>query len=159
MTTRAGATLTNDALSYDAANRVTSGTVRLPSNQNQLNIAMGYGGLGALQWAQGATPGVNYEEFKTDALGNRLWVRDPGMVYGIDRAKFNVFAVETGQLMETRLGTQGCGTPGATWYSCHPSWYAFEYFQSHDLSGNVRATWGVDTDQTARTSVTFQRLD
>ena len=103
--------------------------------------------------AQGATPEVTYEEYKTDALGNRLWVRDPGMEATIDRSKYYTFMPQTGQLTQSGLGTAGCGTPGATWYSCHPPWYYYEYFQTHDQAGNVDETWGLDTPVETQTSV------
>jgi hypothetical protein len=68
---------------------MTGGTVKFPATQGLINLTLGYNALGALQYSAGATPGVNYEEFKTDALGNRLWVRDPEMVDNVDRTKYH----------------------------------------------------------------------
>lgn len=136
--------LTVDNLVHDATGRVTGGTVNTPA-AGQRQLTLGYSGLGALQYAAGPTPGVYFEEYKTDALGNRLWVRDNEMVDGVDRTRYHSIASESGQLTASSLGTPNCTPAGAAMSSCHPSWYRYEYAQSHDASGNVDATWGLDT--------------
>jgi YD repeat-containing protein len=89
--TRTGPVTTPSAtetLSYDASGRVIGGSAYVAATGQTLALSLGYSGLGALQWSQGVTTGLNNEEFKTDAFGNRLWVRDPDMVDGIDRTKY-----------------------------------------------------------------------
>jgi RHS repeat-associated protein len=135
---------TDDALTYDASGRIRSGTIQRPTG-GWLTPALGYNGLGALQWADGATAGVTAEEFKTDALGNRLWVKDHQLLEGINRTRYHTIDGATGKLLGMALGTAACNPPGAGGASCHPTWYAYEFFQSHDNSGNVSATWGKDT--------------
>jgi RHS repeat-associated protein len=73
------------------------------------------------------------------------------MVDGIDRTKYMQIEASTGQLTEIELGTAECpgGVPKP---SCHPPWYAYEQFQSHDQAGNVEATWGKDTRGTSGTA-------
>ncbi len=139
-----GGPATNDSFTRDAAGRVSGGSVMLPSGTFQ-TIALAYSGMGALQWADNTTNGVDYEEYKTDALGNRLWVRDNTMVGGIDRTRYQFYAQAAGQLTHMELGTAGCGLAGAIRRSCHPSWYGYGFDQSHDLSGNVDQVWSFDT--------------
>jgi len=108
--------------------------------------------MGALVLAQGSTEGVSYEEYQTDALGNRLWMRDNEMIDGVDRTKYQSYLQATGQLTGMELGTAGCGLAGAVHRSCHPSWYLYAFYQSHDPSGNVDATWSEDTRGTDASS-------
>jgi len=122
-----------------------SGSTTIPATQSTQALSFGYTGLGALQYAQGATSGVSYEEFKTDALGNRLWVRDPDVIDNVDRTRYHSIDAATGQLTNSVLGTPTCGNGGAGMRSCHPTWYQYEYTQDHDLAGNVIASWGRDT--------------
>ena len=148
LTARSGS-LTLDGLTYEATGRVVGGTVKHPATQTTLTLSLGYNALGALQYAAGNTPGVTYEEYKTDALGNRLWVRDPDMVDGIDRTKYHTMADAAGQLTASGLGTGTCAPPGAAKPSCHPAWYQYEFNQAHDAAGNVAETWGKDTRGTS----------
>jgi RHS repeat-associated protein len=141
-----------ETLSYDATGRVIGGSAYVAATGQTLALSLGYSGLGALQWSQGVTTGLNNEEFKTDAFGNRLWVRDPDMVDGIDRTKYMQIEASTGQLTEIELGTAQCAPPGVPQPSCHPQWYAYEQFQSHDPAGNVTETWGKDTRGTSGTA-------
>ena len=134
LTARSGS-LTLDGLAYEATGRVVGGTVKHPATQTTLTLSLGYNALGALQYAAGNTPGVTYEEYKTDALGNRLWVRDPDMVDGIDRTKYHTMADAAGQLTASGLGTGTCAPPGAAKPSCHPAWYQYEFNQAHDAAG------------------------
>ena len=92
-------------------------------------------------WAQGPTPGITSEEYKTDALGNRPWVQDPEVVDQVDRTRYQSYTAEAGQLTSMALGTAGCGLPPNN-FSCHPAWYKYEYNQRHDANGNVNATLG-----------------
>lgn len=142
--TRSGP-LTNDALSYDATGRLISGSVYVANPGVTVGLTMGYSALGSLQYSSGGTYGATYEEFKTDAIGNRLWTRDDGIVNGVDRAKYLVVDDATGQLQSIGLGTGVCGAPGTGLGSCHPSWYYYEFNQDHDAAGNVTATWSMDT--------------
>ncbi len=135
---------TDDDLTYDAGGRIVSGTIQRPSG-GWLNPVLAYNGLGALQWADGASEGVTAEEYKTDGLGNRRWVRDNQLLDGINRTKYHVIDPGTGRLMSSALGTPTCQPPGAGGASCHPAWYTFEFAQAHDGSGNVHSTWGLDT--------------
>lgn len=80
-----------------------------------------------------------------DALGNRLWVRDPDVIDNVDRTRYHSIDAATGQLTNSVLGTPTCGNGGAGMRSCHPTWYQYEYTQDHDLAGNVIASWGRDT--------------
>jgi YD repeat-containing protein len=79
--TRSGPSIT-DALTYDHSGRVIGGSAWVPIASATRTLSLGYGGLGALQWSQGMTEGISNEEYKTDALGNRLWVRDPAGEFG-----------------------------------------------------------------------------
>ena len=144
LATRTGP-VTNDSFTRDAVGRVIGGSVLLPATGASKTLGLEYSGMGALVRAEGSTEGVSYEEYQTDALGNRLWVRDNEMIDGVDRTKYQSYLQSTGQLTNQALGTQPCGLAGAIHRSCHPSWYSYAFNQSHDLSGNVDATWGGDT--------------
>jgi len=102
--------LMNDALPYDAADRLLSGTTVIPATQATQALTFAYSGLPALHYAQGGASGVSYEEFKPDALGNRLWVRDPEVIDNVDRTRYHSIDAGTGQLTASALGTPTCGT-------------------------------------------------
>jgi hypothetical protein len=108
-------------------------------------IALGYSGIGALQWSSGTTLDRGDEQFKTDALGNRLWVRD-WLVPGVDRSKYFTITASTGQLESVRLGTPCFVGQWATGQSCHPTEYFYSFDQEHDQEGNVTATWSAQND-------------
>lgn len=137
--------LVNDALSYDAAGQLTGGTTVIPATNSTQTLTLAYNGLGALQYASGVASSLSYEEFKTDALGNRLWIRDDQAIDNVDRTRYQSIDAGTGQLASAGLGTSPCGTPGLVQRSCHPSWYSYSLAQDHDNAGNVSATHGTDT--------------
>ncbi|WP_337172379.1 RHS repeat-associated core domain-containing protein [Gemmatimonas aurantiaca] len=140
-----GGPLTNDALSYDAANLLTGGSTTVPATAASLSPVFAYSGLGALQYASGLTPALTSEEFKTDALGNRVWIRDDQAIDNVDRTRYQGVDAQTGQLVTSTLGTSPCGAPGLVQRSCHPTWYVYELEQEHDAAGNQIANWGRDT--------------
>ncbi len=63
------------------------GWATVPNTETNKTVGHGYGGRRALVLAQSDTEGEDHEEYKTDALGNRFWVRDNTMVGGIDRTR------------------------------------------------------------------------
>ncbi len=144
MVTRGGP-LISDALTYDAADRLISGTTTIPATQATPSLTFSYNGLGALQYASGVASGLDYQDIKTDALGNRLWVRDDEQIDNVDRTRYHAIDAATGQHTASALGTPTCGPPGTGTKSCHPNWYEYELTQDHDLAGNVIATWGKET--------------
>ena len=133
----------HDTLVYDATGRVIDGSYWASGADQEMELA--YSGLGALQWTSGMILGGAYENFKTDALGNRLWVQDEDVIDGVDRARYFGYGSATGQLEEITPGGAGCGTPGATQYSCHPGWYQYAHEQTYDASGNGAHMYGKDT--------------
>ena len=160
---RSGPATLSDALTYDASGRVISGTVYVPLVSLNRTLSLGYGGLGALQWSQGMTEGVTNEEYKTDALGSRLWIRDPEVIDGVDRARYPSYDAATGQMLTMTMGTGTCGAPGVTQLSCHPPWYIYADTLSHDASGNQESTWGkttlADQSQIAQESRSYYGAD
>ncbi len=142
------APLTNDDLLYDAGGRVIGGTAT-PASGGTLNLSLAYNGLGALQWSAGISVGLTAEDVRTDALGTKLWGRDVDLIDGVNRSRSSLVDAATGQLTAMTLASGVCDTvtmvfPG----SCHPAWYNYDYGQSYDPSGNVDATWELDTKGT-----------
>jgi RHS repeat-associated protein len=109
------------------------------------SVELGYSGLGALLYAEGLANTL-VEDFRTDALGSVLWTRDADMVDGINRTKMHTYNTATGQLVSSALGTPGTSNCPLYNQSCHPSWYLYEYAQEFDQSGNVKASYEIETD-------------
>jgi RHS repeat-associated protein len=141
----AGGLPTNDTLSHDATGRVLSGSVANPAGGSPFQPAMEYNGLGALQRAVSLATGLTSEDYKTDALGSQLWVRDADMIDGINRTRLQNHNSVTGQLLSIELGTPGSGSCPSYNESCHPAWYQYAHEQSYDASGNVVSMWEIDT--------------
>lgn len=131
---RAGA-----AFTLDAGGRIVFADLGYTS------VQLEYNGLGALQRTGGLAQGL-VEDYRTDALGSVLWVRDSEMVDGINRTKINTYNSATGQLLSAELGTPGVGSCAPYNHSCHPSWYVYEFGQGFDAAGNVTRSYEIETD-------------
>lgn len=75
------------------------------------------------------------------------------MVDGINRTKMHTYNTATGQLVSTALGTPGTSNCPLYNQSCHPNWYFYEFAQEFDQSGNVKASYEVDTDVNSQEAV------
>lgn len=70
---------TSETMRYDAMGRVDSARMANYANSGPQSARMYYAGLGALAYTSGLTVGSTFEEFWTDALGNRTMQRDVGI--------------------------------------------------------------------------------
>ena len=116
-----------DSLAYDAAGRIVGGLV--PG----MSLRFGYSGMGALNWAEGASPEITAEEVWTDALGTRLKIADVDLHDLVDRTRLNVTDPYTGRLSQVTLS------------AANNTWYDYHFEQGYDASGNTISSWEFDT--------------
>jgi RHS repeat-associated protein len=94
-------------LARDAGGRVVGATVTNMAGMGLQYATLAYNGLGALAFSSGIVPGSTFEEFSTDAIGNRRQHRDNGFSPDYpDRRRS--FSYDThGRVVEARDTTQG----------------------------------------------------
>lgn len=122
-----------DNLTYDARSRVIGGTA-WDATWGAREITAAYNGLGALVYAAAMNSGAGFEEFRLDALGNRVWQHDVGMSSEYNDRCRNTTIDGLGRLTEIRLDLVNCPPP--------PPSYAYEHNTWYDGKGNVSGTWG-----------------
>jgi RHS repeat-associated protein len=122
-----------DSLAYDARSKVIGGTA-WDATWGARSITVTYNGLGAVVYAEAMNSAAGIEEFRLDALGNRVWQRDVGLnsEYN-DRCRNNTID-GLGRLTQITLDLVNCPPP--------PPSYAYEHNSSYDGMGNVSATYG-----------------
>jgi hypothetical protein len=103
-----------------AGGRVVSGSAANPAGGAAYALLLEYNGLGALQRAEQVAEGITSEEYRTDALGSQIWIRDLDMVDGINRTRMQTVQTATGQITGMDLATPGSGTCVPFNESCHP---------------------------------------
>ena len=122
-----------DSLLYDARGRIVGGTA-WDATWGARQITATYNGLGGLVYAEALNSAAGFEEFRLDALGNRVWQRDVGLnsEYN-DRCRNNTID-GLGRLVQITLDLANCPAP--------PPSYAYEHNTWYDGVGNASATFG-----------------